>query len=151
MKKKEEVDEGMNEQVRKQLVSGEPVCRSEVQNEVSTERSSCKCKASPTDAPVLCVNPRARHSHHVTLILNYFHLSGDIITLTFNCSLISSCLCLLLQTSVDVFTGVEPSVNKPRPNSEEHKEPDVSGLINSDGEEEDWRPARGSESSSLTN
>lgn len=42
MKKEEEVDEGVNEQVRKQLVSGEPVCRSEVQNEVSTERSSCK-------------------------------------------------------------------------------------------------------------
>lgn len=42
MKKKEEVDEGVNEQVRKQLVSGEPVCRSEVQSEVSTERSSCK-------------------------------------------------------------------------------------------------------------
>lgn len=44
MKKKKEVDEGVNEQVRKQLVSGElrPVCRSEVQNEVSTERSSCK-------------------------------------------------------------------------------------------------------------
>lgn len=97
------------------------------------------------------MNPRARHSHHVTVILNYFHLCGDIITLTFNCSLISSCLCLLLQTSVDVFTGVEPSVNKRRGNSEERKEPDVSGLINSDGEEEDWRPARGSESSSLIN
>lgn len=78
------------------------------------------------------------------------------ITLTFNCSLTSSCLCLLLQTSVDVFTRIEPSVNKPRPtegrgNSEERKEPDVSGLINSDGEEEDWRPVPGSESSSLIN
>lgn len=63
----------------------------------------------------------------------------------------------ILQDSEDLFSTTEPFVPKSRPlpgnhgdhdgsplredNREENEEGHVSGLINSDGEEEDWRPA----------
>lgn len=53
---------------------------------------------------------------------------------------------MFLQDSEDLSSAAESSFPKPRPqpgkhdDKEENKEGDVSGLINSDGEEEDWKP-----------
>lgn len=82
-----------------------------------------------------------------------FHSSCDVINSSrratkWTAFVVLSSVSWCLQDSEDLSTTTESFITKSRPlpgnhgdNHEETEEGDVSGLINSDGEEEDWRPA----------